>query len=925
MKKLILCGAVLLSLCTFLFAAPKKGSSKSSDKQVKEALELESAGYSYLYGTDVDQDLYLALECFESALDVLDELEIEDENTFSLCNGIGIASFELGDYYYALEFYEEAFNLAKKLFGENSKEIAGCYNNLGLVNSAYQNYEDALLYFEKSLALYKKLNPKNQDIAEVAEVYNNIAKLYESQENFSKSQEYFEKALKICKNTDGDFTSNAAAIYANLSRVLMEKGDLKNAKSYAEKALKIQQEIFGDYNSQTAATYRLLALIYQKNGKTKDALDYFSDALELYSEVLGDYHPDVAQTYFDLGMFYYSQKKYKESVENLKTAFELYSQCQNYDVIIKHALEIYFELNDYPPKFENSFFDLKLDAIFEGIAAAEDARIDVSSRKEAVMQKALPLYYAAVSLFAQVDEGKSAFYYSELLRSRGFLDEVGTEVALNLSGVTEAERTQFKELTKKIKSLSKKIAGQNEKQKSQIDNGAISNYKDELEQANKSLSELKEKIIEHEPKFELFMNPEPVDFSEAKDWCGKDRAVLEYVIWDDDKTKKIDPYCLVITKKKVTCVPLDSEFDYSDASKKYRELITSRKPLTDSELSKLNKSLYQKLIEPVISVIPNSVYDIVIVPDGAISFIPFDVLSPDGQLFFGAAFNLSLSPSVSVSMMNNNKNIASSKKMLGIGNAVYSDEDSGEDRAFTQKFLTMPAGGTGPGASSEAGSTESLIKKYVADEDAGRYFEAKDISWCNIPGTGEEIHNIQSKVFGSNNFQIIETSGATEQQLKELSDSKKLADYSVLHFACHGYYDVDYPQMSSIVFGEVSKEVDERGKQDGYLTLSEAAILNINANLVNLSACQTGLAKIKKGEGMTGLVRSFLVAGAKKVGVTLWCVDDEATCEFMTRMYSKVNDYGFTYEEAYSAVKDEFRNIEKWSSPYYWAAFILYE
>ena len=76
---------------------------------------------------------------------------------------------------------------------------------------------------------------------------------------------------------------------------------------------------------------------------------------------------------------------------------------------------------------------------------------------------------------------------------------------------------------------------------------------------------------------------------------------------------------------------------------------------------------------------------------------------------------------------------------------------------------------------------------------------------------------------------------------------------------------------------------------------------------------------------MTGLVRSFLVAGAKKVGVTLWCVDDEATCEFMTRMYSKVNDYGLTYEEAYSAVKDEFRKIEKWSSPYYWAAFILYE
>lgn len=927
MKKKFLCVVITICFSVFLFSAPKKNSSKVNDKLIKDALELEQSGFSYLYGTDVEQDLYYALECFESALDVFDELEIEDENTFNLCNALGSVNFELGDYYYALEFYDEAYTLAKKLFGENSKEIASCYNNLGLANYAYQNYDDSLSYFQKSLELYKKINQKNQDTAEIAEVYNNLAKLYQSWENLSKAQEYYEKALKICKNTDGEFTTSAAAIYANLSRVFLEKNDLKNAKSYAEKALDIQLDVFGDYHSQTAATYRLLALINQKSGNNKDALNFYSDALDVYSFVFGEYHPDVAQTYFDLGMFYYNQKKYKEAVKNLQTAFELYSECQNYDVIIKHALEIYFELNDYPQKFENSFFDLKIDAISEGISAAEDARIDISSRKEAVMQKALPLYYAAVALFSEVNEGKEAFYFSELLRSRGFLDEVGTEVALNLTGVTEEERTKFKELTKKIHSLTKKIAGQNEKQKSQIDDGAISNYKDELTQANKALSELKEQIIGHEPKFEYFMNPEPVEFSEAKNWCGKDRAVLEYVIWDDDKTKKINPYCLVISKKKVTCVPLDPDYDYSNASKQFRELITSRKPLSDSEFKKLNATLYQKLVEPVICEIPDSVYDIVIVPDGAISFIPFDVLSPDGNIFFGAAYNLSLSPSVSVSMMNNAKELSSSKKMLGIGNAIYSNDDFGEDRAFTQKFLTLPDTGvnTGTGANASFNSTESLIKKYVAEEDAGHYFNTRSISWCNIPGTGEEIHNIQSKVFGKNLFQIIETSGATEQTLKELSDSKKLSDYSVLHFACHGYFDVDYPQMSSIVFGEVSKDVDARGKQDGYLTLSEAAILNINANLVNLSACQTGLAKIKKGEGMTGLVRSFLVAGAKKVGVTLWCVDDEATCEFMTRMYSKVNDYGFTYEEAYSAVKDEFRNIEKWSSPYYWAAFILYE
>ena len=219
---------------------------------------------------------------------------------------------------------------------------------------------------------------------------------------------------------------------------------------------------------------------------------------------------------------------------------------------------------------------------------------------------------------------------------------------------------------------------------------------------------------------------------------------------------------------------------------------------------------------------------------------------------------------------------------------------------------------------------ENLIKKYAQEDDAGRYFDAKQISWTNIPGTGVEIHNLKDKIF-KKKFTIVEKNDASEDNLKSLSEANKLTDYQVLHFACHGYFDSEYPQMSSIVLSEVSSDLDKRGKQDGYLTLQEASLLNINCELVNLSACQTGLGEINQGDGMTGLVRSFLVAGSKKVGVTLWCVDDEATCEFMTRMYTHVNDYNFSFQEAYSAVKNEFRSSKEWSSPYYWAAFILYE
>ncbi len=642
------------------------------------------------------------------------------------------------------------------------------------------------------------------------------------------------------------------------------------------------------------------------------------EALEKYNEELSQTALELAEELYEMAMSEFAEKDFKNALSDFKSAFELYEVSEKYEITVSKALEIYFELNDYPEKYEQKFFDLKLKALSAGILASEDARLYLASKKDEVMQKALPLYYALVSLCADYGDPKSAFYFSELSRSRGFLDEIGIETGLNLDGITDEQRNKYRELTKQITSIKQKINAENEKAKDKVDEAAVTKYKNELEATNTKLQELENQILEDEPRFEYFKNTDPVDFQEARSWCGNDKAVLEYVIWDDDATKKINPYCIMISKRKVVCVPLDSEFDFSSAAKQFRELLTSRKSLADKELSKLSSTLYEKLIAPVLLEIPNSIYDIVIVPDGAISFIPFDVLSEDGKNLFGAAYNLSLSPSVSVSMMTGERDFNFSDKMLGIGNPVYSNEDNGTDRAFTMKFLAAPA------SSSNANSTEKLLKKYVEEEDAGHYFATKQISWCNIPGTGEEIHNIQSNVFGKDLFKIVETKAATEQNLKELSESKKLADYSVIHFACHGYFDSDYPQMSSIVFSEVSTDVDSRKGQDGYLTLSEAAILNLNAELVNLSACQTGLAKIKKGEGMSGLVRSFLVAGARKVGVTLWCVDDEATCEFMTRMYSKV-DSGLSFAEAYSAVKDEFRQIEKWSSPYYWAAFVLYE
>lgn len=131
------------------------------------------------------------------------------------------------------------------------------------------------------------------------------------------------------------------------------------------------------------------------------------------------------------------------------------------------------------------------------------------------------------------------------------------------------------------------------------------------------------------------------------------------------------------------------------------------------------------------------------------------------------------------------------------------------------------------------------------------------------------------------------------------------------------------PSLSALVLAEVSGQVEST--EDGYLTAAETALLHFDADLVNLSACASGMGKLEPGDGLIGLTRAFHVAGAKRVGVTLWGVHDEAGRQFMVRMYEKVFRDGKSYIEAYTETKREFiKRNDPYHSPVYWSQFVVY-
>jgi CHAT domain-containing protein len=224
--------------------------------------------------------------------------------------------------------------------------------------------------------------------------------------------------------------------------------------------------------------------------------------------------------------------------------------------------------------------------------------------------------------------------------------------------------------------------------------------------------------------------------------------------------------------------------------------------------------------------------------------------------------------------------------------------------------------------------------------------------WENLPGTLVEVKTIQDVVEGA---ELVTGADVNETIVKALSARGELANYTVLHFATHGVVNPIIPELSALVLSlpgniGVSPEPGSAGdspalegsgmnisdagetpalpgEEDGYLRAGEIVNLDIKADVVNLSACETGLGKLYNGEGVVGLTQAFLLAGANGLSVSLWSVADESTAQFMVAVYTLVEEEDVSYAEAITDVKRRFIRGDlgdTWKAPYFWAPFVYY-
>jgi CHAT domain-containing protein len=397
---------------------------------------------------------------------------------------------------------------------------------------------------------------------------------------------------------------------------------------------------------------------------------------------------------------------------------------------------------------------------------------------------------------------------------------------------------------------------------------------------------LLDQLVEHERRLELRRTEQmeassrwfdrPVPLKEIQKILGPNEVVLEYVL-DEPHS-----YCLWISKSRAGVQVLaERRREIEDLVEKYLAAIRAKRDDSGSA-----KQLYDILLGQLPSGANRQ--QVIVVPDGILNLLPFDTLRDSEESLVLESRTVSYVPAATVlQFLRHEKPSASAQRaFLGVGDVAY--QDQGHISANVEK----------------PGGFKQRLERGMSDVFGTTLYD--------LPQTREEVI-AASKIVGQDSVLLLGSS-ATESAFK----TEPLADFKIVHIAAHGFADTRFPERSGLVLG-----VDPTSHDDGLLQVREIIRLRFNADLVTLSACNTGVGKLEGEEGVTNLVEAFLVSGAKSVVASLWSADDTYTLDLMERFYSHIAEGQDRAAALRQAKLDLLARFGKQVPPYYWGAFVL--
>lgn len=885
--------------------------------------------------------------------------EIHEEVAKSYHN-LGLIYQYTGKLDSALAVYKKALEIRLKTIGENHLHTAASYNNIGLTYHDKSDYDNAMAAYEKALEIFQRL--ENNWFTQ--EVLNNIAIIHREKGDFNKTIEIYQYVFDVLIPIVGQNHSHVARTHLNIATAYMGKREYKKAESHLNRALEIWRSTIGEYHPTVSVVYMNLGNIYQEEHKDfEKAMTFYQTALNIRLTTLGGKHHEVAEMYHNIGNTYklkgdlekaishylkaldifedaYGQKHMAigETYKNLGDAYLQQGKFDNafssYQKSLK-ALVYDFEDDNFMinPRLENIVSDNQLIWTLHSKARAFVLRRDQQnkiSEKVADLEMALETYDLCIKLLDQKRRSYktesarfllakyalqvyeeallTALELQKLTGKRDFVERAFTIAEKSKNGalfqaVQEAGARRFSDLPDSLLEKERQlridltyyntqleVMHQNQQNQDSL---KMKQLRTQLFTLNQQYKALQSQFEKDYPKYyALKYDVLTVTVPAVQNALDEQTVIVEYFAGDSTS------YIFTVEKNDLDIMEIQKASHFEEKVRTLRSLLSHPDSLRDERYLNIAYELYEGLLKPVEQKIAGK--NVLIIPDGVLNYLPFEALltkkvQPDTIDYREMPFLIK----------QNATSYAYSTSLWLETRQQVSEQPKNDFLAFAPIFPNGIASET-----RGAGLFNTHFSRNWTRAGTG-----------HLPDSRNEVNGIKNlfqtswydRLFGSGVRVFLEDE-ASEKRVK----SEKLRDYKYVHFSTHGLADEAAPDLSWLLFLD-----DSNSNEDGVLHLGEIYNLELDADLVVLSACETATGKLARGEGLLGLSRGFTYAGARNLLVSHWQVNDASTKNLMIGFYQNMLA-GMPKAEALQKAKlDMIKSNATYAKPYHWAPFVL--
>lgn len=872
----------------------------------KEAIALSFIGKIY----DLLSEKQKALDFYIQTLSLVQVVGDRASEAATL-NNIGLIYDSLGEKHKALDYYNSALPILQGI--GNTRVLAITLANIGLLHDSVGEKQKALQFYQQALPLLRATHDRTGE----AITLNNIGYLYDSIGEQQRALVYFRQAVPILQEI-GDRRVEAITLN-NIGYVYDALEERQKALEYYNRALPVLRTV-GDRRMQ-AITLNNIGLVQKALGEPQKALEILNQALQLRRDV-GD-RPGEGITLSDLGSAYAQLGEDQKALDLYKQSLQL-SHASDDRSTESSTLRRIALININRGQLEEARTNLE-----DALAILENLRTRIAGQELrasyfASVQQFFASYIDLLMRLHHQDPSKGydalALQAAERARARSLLETL-TEARANIrEGVAPALLEREHTLQQKLDAIAERqvrlVSGNHS-------DAEAPRLKSETEKLLSDYQEVETEIRASSPRYAALTQPRPLTLKEIQQQVlDSDTVLLEYALADEKS------YLWAVTTSSVQSYELAPRKTIEIATRGVYQLLTERnkeikfeKPSqqtariakADTDYVSASMALSQLLLGPVASELENK--RLLIVGDGALNYLPFAALpepnrSPSTPLVVQHEIvGLPSASTLAVLRRESMSRAAAPKTLAVIADPVFEKDDA--------RVKAIKGGGRNNHPHNRAFGDRTIVGLADTDIDmSAPQSESDEVRKIHrLPFTRREAEEILAIVPEADRLKALDFDANLA-----VATSPNLGQYRYVHFATHGFLNTAHPELSGIVLSLVNRQGSE---QDGFLWAHEVYNLHLPAEMVVLSGCRTGLGKEIKGEGLVGLTRGFMYAGAARVLVSLWDISDEASADLMAGLYKVMLKQHKSPAAALRAAQIEIMKDKRWQAPYFWAAFVL--